>query len=149
MEATIQALGQLLLKAVPTVLLLLFVHFYLKSVLFRPLEAALRKRSEATEGARAAAEQMLAKASERAAEIERLLREARERIYSEQEEARKRWVEEQTARVDAAREASHARLRQAREQLDAETEAAKRDLASTADALAEQIVHSLIERIPA
>jgi F0F1-type ATP synthase membrane subunit b/b' len=149
MEATLQALGQLLLKAVPTVVLLLFVHFYLKAMLFRPLEAALGKRREVTEGARAAAEQLLAKASERAAAIEQKLREAREKIYSEQEETRKRWVAEQTASIDAAREASHAKLHEAQERLAAETEAAKRDLAGTADALAEEITRTLLERIPA
>jgi hypothetical protein len=42
MDASINALGGILLKAIPTVILLLFVHLYLKLVFFKPLEEVLR-----------------------------------------------------------------------------------------------------------
>src|ERR1035437_5121817 len=50
MEATLHALGGILLKAVPTFLLLVLLHFYLKGVFFKPLQKVLRQRYEATEG---------------------------------------------------------------------------------------------------
>ena len=66
MEQTLQALGGILLKAIPTVILLLILHAYLRAVLFTPLEKMLRQRGELTEGARKAADQSLAAAEAKA-----------------------------------------------------------------------------------
>ena len=52
MDATLHALGEILLKAVPTVLLVVVLHFYLKYVFFKPLKKVLEERYNATEGAR-------------------------------------------------------------------------------------------------
>lgn len=103
MESTLHALGQLLLKAIPTIFLLLVVHFYLKSMFFRPMADVLAKRRQATEGRREEAEAMRAKAAAATKSIEEQLRQAREAIYQEQEEARKRWLGDQSAQLDGAR----------------------------------------------
>ena len=146
MDATLQALGGILLKAIPTVVLLIIVNLYLKWMFFNPLKEILQKRRDATEGARQAAEAALARASEKAAQIQAALRKAREEIYQEQEAARKRLVKEQASRIDEAREKSRMLIRQAREQMAQEAEAAKRELAGSAGALADQIVRMLLER---
>jgi len=146
MEQTLQALGGILLKAIPTICLLLFVHFYLRVMFFRPLRDVLSKRRASIEGARESAEKILTQASARADAVEAELRKARDEIYQEQEEARRKWVTEQTAKLDEARHASRELIQQAKQQLEAEAAAAKRDLAATADALAEQIAGSLLER---
>ena len=70
MADTLHALGGILLKAVPTFLLVLLLQFYLKKVFFQPLEKVLHTRYEATEGARKLAEQSLARAAARTAEYE-------------------------------------------------------------------------------
>ncbi len=70
MEQTLHDLGQLLLKAVPTILLLLVVHFYLKAMFFRPMADVLAKRRAATEGQRESAEALRAKAKEQTKSIE-------------------------------------------------------------------------------
>jgi F-type H+-transporting ATPase subunit b len=145
MDATLHDLGRLLLKAIPTVLLLLIVHLYLKRMFFGPMRDVLAKRREATEGARKSAEAMLAKASEKAAALEAALRKARDEIYQEQEEARRQWIGEQNARLEEARRSSRDLIHQAKQQLDAEAAAAKRDLAATTAALADQIAQSLLE----
>ena len=149
MEATLNALGAILLKAIPTLLLLIVVHLYLKWMFFGPLKKVLDQRRAATEGARQAADQALAKASAKAAEIELALRKAREEIYQEQEQARKKAVDEQASRVEAVRQQAHAQVRQAREQVAAEAEAAKRDLAATIQTLADEIAKRFLERRPA
>ncbi len=146
MEATLQALGGLLLKAVPTLLLLLLVHFYLKWTFFGPLRDVLAKRRASTDGLREASEATLKKASELAASIEAQLRQAREQIYQEQDEARRRWTGEQATRLEEARKQARELIHQSKIQLDAETAVAKRELAATTDALAEQIARSLLER---
>jgi len=144
MDATLQALGGILLKAIPTLLLLIVVHFYLKFMFFKPLIAVLAKRRDATQGARQAAENALAQANSRAGEIEAALRKAREEIYQDQEQARKLLVEQQTQAIDQSRQKSHGLVHDARLQLASETDAAKAELATYAKSLAEQIAARLL-----
>jgi|SRR5579864_3250993 len=145
MNATLHDLGGILLKAIPTVVLLLIVHLYLKRMFFGPMRDVLAKRREATEGARKSAEALLAQASEKTAALEAALRKAREEIYQEQEEARRQWISEQSARLEEARRATRDLIHQAKLQLDAETASAKRDLTATTNALADQIAQTLLE----
>jgi F-type H+-transporting ATPase subunit b len=149
MESTLHALGQLLLESIPTLFLLLVVHFYLKSVFFRPLADVLAKRRAATDGVRESAEAMRAKAGEQAKSIEEQLRQAREMIYKEQEEARRGWIGEQTAQVEDARKQAHDLIHQSDELLDAEAVAAKSQLGDTANVLADEIAEMLLKGTPA
>jgi F-type H+-transporting ATPase subunit b len=144
MESTLHDLGQLLLKAIPTLFLLLLVHFYLKSAFFGPMADVLAKRRAATEGLRESAAAMRAKAGEQTKSIEEHLRQAREAIYREQEEARRGWVGDQTAQIEEARKQTRESIRQADELLDAEAVAAKNQLAGTADTLADEIAQTLL-----
>ena len=146
MESTLQGLGQLLLKAVPTIFLLLVVHFYLKWMFFRPMADVLAKRRAATDGVRESADAMRAKGAEQTKSIEEQLRQAREAIYQEQEEARRRWTGEQGAQLDEARKQAHGLIHQSKQQLDGEATEAKSQLAGTADTLADQIANALLER---
>lgn len=149
MESTLHDLGGLLLKAVPTIVLLLIVYVYLRWMFFRPLEKVLAQRAQATQGTREKAEALLRKAHQTAAAIENELRKAREAIYQEQEEARRRWTSDQAAQLEQARHSSREMIHQAQAQLDSESAAAKRELAATADSLAEQIARTLLERTTA
>ena len=83
MDETLRQLGGILLRAVPTFLLVVLLHFYLKFIFFKPLGRILRQRYDATEGARKLAEASLAKASEKAAEYEAALRAVRAETYKE------------------------------------------------------------------
>jgi len=146
MESTLHDLGALLLKAIPTVLLLLVVHFYLKAMFFRPMAEVLAKRRAATEGLKESAEAMRARAAEQTASIEDQLRQARDEIYQEQEEARRGWTTEQASHLEAARNQARDLIRQGKDRLDAEAATAKSQLAATDDALADEIVRALLER---
>src|SRR5437764_6957533 len=103
MDALVHDLGGLLLKAIPTVVLLIIVHFYLKIMLFRPLQQVLNKRREATEGAREAAQKSLKLASEKATMYELAIKEERSNMYREQEDTRRRWLEDSAAHLAEAR----------------------------------------------
>ena len=149
MESTLQALGQLLLKAIPTIILLIIVHFYLKAMFFRPMAAVLAKRREATEGLREAAEEMRAKAEEQTKSIETQLNEAREAIYQEQEEARRRWSGEQSGQLEQARHKARELIHQAKRELEAESAAAQSRLQTYAETLADQVATSILERTSA
>lgn len=146
MDATLHDLGAILLKAVPTFILLLLLNIYLKAVFFKPLKAVLEKRREATEGAREAAEAGQKAAAERTAQYEAKLHDARAQIYSEQEEMRKRWLAEQSQHVEEARQKTHELIQTAKHQLDEELVHARRELSQTASELADQITTSLLER---
>jgi F-type H+-transporting ATPase subunit b len=146
MGQTLQALGGILLQAIPTICLLLIVHFYLKWMFFRPMRDVLEKRREAIEGARESAATMLKQASQKAATLEAALRQARDEIYQENEAMRRRWIEEQSSRLEDARRESRELIHKAKLELDAEAETAKRSLTATAESLAEDITRSLLGR---
>jgi len=144
MQETLQALGGILLKAIPTVILLIILHFYLKAVLFGPLDRVMKERRKLTEGARELAEASLSAATRKADEYEAKLREARAAVYKQQEEIRKRWLEEQAQQVAEARTRSEATVKTAREAIAQDVVAARTSLQETSAAVADQIVATVL-----
>jgi F-type H+-transporting ATPase subunit b len=144
MEQTLHALAGILQKAALTVGLLLLLHFYLKAMLFGPLEKVLKERDHLTKGARQAAEQSLAAADKKTQEYEAKLREARAEVYKGQEEIRRRWIEDQASEVAQARERNAAAVRKAREEISAEAVAARRSLTESSGALADEIATAVL-----
>src|SRR5258708_13614038 len=108
MEQTFQALGGILVKSTLTIGLVIILHFYLKVMLFGPLEKVLKDRDDLTEGARKAAASSLAEAERKTAEYEKKLAEARAEVYREQEETRRKWLDQQAAQVAEDRTAAQA-----------------------------------------
>ncbi len=148
MDETLNALGGLLLKALPTFVLLVLLHFYLKHIFFHPLEKVLKQRSDLTEGARQSAELSLDAASRKTAEYEAALREARSEIYREQEEARRRWRDEQAAAILDAKGRAKSMVAQARAQLAEDAARAREALKGESEALASRIAGAILERRP-
>jgi len=146
MEQTLQALGGILLKSIPTIVFLIILHFYLKAVLFGPLDRILKQRRELTEGARKVAQDSLAAAARKADEYEAKLRDARAVVYKEQEEMRKRWLEEQGDEVAQARTRMEASVKTAREALAADAAAAQASLKDASSTLADQIAETVLGR---
>ncbi len=146
MEETLHALGGILLRAIPTFLLVIALHFFLKYSFFRPLERILKARYEATEGARKRAEEMVARADAKAGEYESAMRAARAEVYQAQEELHRKLEEERKAGVAAARSSAEEGLRQAKAQLAADVEAAKKDLARDSETLATGIADAVLGR---
>jgi len=144
MEQTFQALGGILLKAIPTVVILLILHFYLKIVLFKPLRAALKERDGLTAGARKAAEDSLAAADRKSKDYESKFREARAEVYRQQEETRKQWLQDQAGHIAAAHSRTRASIEEARAQVAAETESARQNLQPSSEALADEIADRVL-----
>lgn len=144
MEDTLRALGEILLKAVPTFLLVIFLHFYLKKMFFQPLEKTLRQRFEATEGARKLAEQALERASARTAEYEAAIRAAKSEIYQSQEKFYKELQESQSAQIAAAKQVAEAGIREAKAALAGDVQAAKDSLSQASETLATQIADKIL-----
>jgi len=146
MQETLQALGGILQKASITVVLLIVLHFYLKAVLFGPLDRIMQKRRELTEGARKIAEDSLAAATRKADEYEAKLRDARAAVYKQQEEIRKGWLEEQAKQVAEARGRSESAVKSAREAIAQDAAAARKSLQDSSAAVADQIVTMVLGR---
>jgi len=146
MEQTLQALSGILLRAIPTVFLLIILHFYLKAMLFRPLQKVLKQREELTAGARRAAEQSEAAAERKAQEYEAKFRDARAEVYREQEETRRVWMEDQSRQIAAGQTRTAEVLAAQRKQLAGETAAAKQALVETGAEMADKIATTILAR---
>ena len=146
MEATLHALGQILVQALPTFFLVLFLFVYLRAMFFKPLERVLEQRREATEGARKKAAEALDRAQAKAVAYEDKIRAARNEIYREQEEVRRKWRDDLAAQVATARQRSEAAVGEARKQISAEAAEAKSSLAANSQTLADQITQAILHR---
>lgn len=146
MDQTIHQLVTLLITAIPTFLLIIFLTYYLKVVFFQPLEKVLKERYDATEGARKAAEESLKRATEKTAEYEAALRAARGEIYSAQEKLFKEMQAHAASEIAEARQRAEGVIAKAKADISAEVEAAKASLAKDSEALANQIADSVLRR---
>ncbi len=146
MDAILSSLATLLVNAVPTFVLVLILHFYLKATFFKPLEAVIKQRHDATVGARQLADEAFARAKEKMAQYEEALRNARTEVYKEQETIRQQFRAEQSAANADARARANAMIAAAREQIAADTATAKATLAGESERIADEIVNSLLER---
>ena len=142
----LHALGGILLRAVPTFLLVILLHFYLKSIFFKPLEKVLHERYQATEGARQSAERSLAEAAAKTAQYENELRTAKAEMYHAQEALSKQLQEREAAAVAEARKSADDAVKQAKAQLAADVDAAKASLAADSEMLANQIAETILRR---
>jgi F-type H+-transporting ATPase subunit b len=135
-----------MLKAIPTIVLFLLVYFYLKSMLFVPLEKVLHQREVLTEGARKAAEESLARAERKQQEYENKFNEARAEVYRQQEEIRRKWLEDQSTQLDEARKRAEQTVRAAKDQMVIDAAAARENLTLPSAELAEQITQAVLVR---
>jgi F-type H+-transporting ATPase subunit b len=146
MEQTLQALSGILLKAIPSALLLILLHFYLKAMLFKPLQKVLKQREELTAGARKAADESLAAADRKAQDYEAKFHDARAEVYHQQEETRKSWLDDQSKQIAAAHTRSSEAMAAADKRLAEESAAAKQNLVETSAVLADRIANTVLAR---
>lgn len=144
MDTMLHDLGQLLLRALPTFLLVVVLNFYLKYVFFKPLEKVLQQRYDATEGARKLAAEALERAAAKTAQYEAALRAARSEVYQAQEQAHRQLAEHQAAEFRASRQRTEELVREAQRQLAQDAEILKQELAAGSEALANQIADSIL-----
>jgi F-type H+-transporting ATPase subunit b len=138
------ALQGIIIRALPTFFLVILLHWYLKKVLFQPMDKVLDERRARTEGAREAGERALERVKQKLAAYEKALGDARAAIYRDQEAAREKLRAGQSETVAAARARAGERVAAARTQIEAETATARVSLAGEADRLAEEIAGALV-----
>ena len=145
MPQMLSDVGSILLRAIPTFILVIFLFFYLKSMFFGPLEKVLAERRSRTDGARKQAKHSIEAAEMKVAQYEAQLRAARTEVFAKVEAERKQWADTQAAQIAAAREKSHAQVKEARVQIAKDADVARATLATQAETLAAQITASVLK----
>lgn len=146
MDATLQALAGILLKGLPTFILFLLLHFYLRRMFFGPMAKVLHERKEATVGAKHAAADSLKTAEAKAVEFEKKIDEVRTQLAKEREATRKSWLDDQAARIATAKVAADAQIADGKMQLTKQVETARQSLAGETARLAEEIAAAVLRR---
>jgi len=139
----VNQLGELFLGAVPTVLLILIFYLLMKSLFFKPLLAVMAERDARTIGAQKAAQAAEKAASEKLQQYQDALRQARAKLYAEQEAERKKLLDERAALLKDARAKSAAEVAKAKQRIASELLAARRDV----EAGIAQLVAAIATRI--
>ena len=143
--AIVHQLGELFLGAVPTVLLILIFYFLMRSLFFKPLLAVLAERDARSIGAQKAAELAEKAASEKLQQYHDALKQARAKLYAEQESERKKLLDERAALLKDARAKSAVEVANAKQRVASELLAARRDVESTISQLASAIASRILQ----
>ena len=144
MDEIFKQLGDLLLGAVPTIVLLLMLYALYHVLVHKPLERVLEERHSRTEGAVQKARADIAAAEAKTAEYEQKLRDAQTAIFRAQEERRKAADQARANAVAQARTKAEARVAEARKGIEAEAQAAQIALRAEAERLSNEIVSALL-----
>ena len=145
MDQTLHQLGELLLGAVPTVILLALLYVLYSAIVHKPLQRVLQQRREKTEGAVERSRADIAGAEARTAEYEQRLREARATVFRAQEARRQTALEARAEAANAARNKAQAQVAAAKKNIEADRTAAQAGLESEAASLAREIVRRVLE----
>lgn len=145
MDETLKQIGQLLLGAVPTVILFGLLYLSYRMLLHKPLEATLEERRSRTQGAIEKAQADIAGADARAAEYEERLRQARVAIFQAQEGRRRKFQEATAAALAEARAKANGLVRQTRDGLEKDVAAARIGLEAESDKLAAAVIQTILK----
>jgi len=145
MDQTIRQLGELLLGAVPTVILLTLLYALYTTIVHKPLQRVLEQRRSKTEGAIEKSRADIGAAEARTAEYEQRLREARAALFRAQESRRQAALQARASAVAEARKRTQAQVEGAKAEIQKDRESAQAGLQSEAEALAREIVRRVLE----
>src|ERR1700691_3940688 len=117
MDQTLRQLGELLLGAVPTIILFTILYWLYTAIVHEPLGRVLEERRSKTEGAVEKSKADIAAAEARTTEYEQRLREARARVFHAQEARRKAALDARNAAVNEARGKAQAQVQAAKAEI--------------------------------
>ena len=149
MDKTLHQLGELLLGAVPTIILLgtLFVLYTL--LVHRPLTAVLAERRSRTQGAMERARADIAAAEARTSDYEQRLREARLKVFKNQEARRQQATQSRAEAVNQARTRAQGQVKVARSDIEQAKQQALTNLQAETGRLAREIVRTVLRPVAA
>jgi F-type H+-transporting ATPase subunit b len=142
-------LGELFLGAVPTVIIFLFLFFFLRWAFFTPIQKAMAERNRLMEGARAEAAAVEAAAKQELDTYMQALKSARAEVYREQEDARQVVLDERVQLLKAMRTRSQEEVSEAKKEIAAAMSAARTEIERQTPTLAGEIARMILSRRPA
>ena len=145
MDETLRQLGELLLGAVPTVILLALLYAIYTTIVHKPLRRVLEERRSKTEGAVEKSRADIAAAEARTAEYEQKLREARASVFRAQEVRRQAALQARTNAVNEARNKAHTQVQAAKKDIENDRVAAQDGLQAEVASLAQEIVRRVLQ----
>ena len=145
MDPLLRQVGELLLGAVPTAVMLLLLYAIYSALVGNPLKRVLEDRRDRTEGAVLKARADIASAEAKTQEYEQRLREARLAVFKVQEARRQAAQKARVAAVAEARERAQQQIREARAAIDQDMAEARQSLQSEADRLASEIIRIILK----
>lgn len=146
MDAALQrALGELLLNAVPTIVLFLLLNFAYRRLVHDPLLKVLAERHAKTTGAVAKAQADIAAAEARTAEYEQKMREARSNVFRTMEAQRKQLMDARAAGIAEAKARAQAQVKAAKAEIESETATAKVSLQAQVESLAQEVMAAVVQ----
>ena len=149
MEQTLRQLGELLLGAIPTVILLATLYVLYTVLVHKPLLAILAERRSRTEGAIEKARADIAAAEARTADYEQRLREARMKIFKSQEGRRQQAMQLRSEAAAQARTRAQEQIAQANAVIEQDKQQALSNLQAEAGRLASEIVRTVLRPVAA
>ncbi len=145
MDQTLRQLGELLLGAVPTVILLALLYALYTTIVHKPLRRVLEERRSKTEGAVEKSRADIAAAEARTSEYEQRLREARATVFRAQEARRKAAMDARAAALSQARAKAETQVQAAKADIQKDRDAARDGLQAEAQTLAAEIMRRVLE----
>lgn len=145
MEHTLKQVGELLLGAVPTILLLLMLYVLYTALVYKPLKKVLAERRSRTEGAIEKARADISAAESKTFEYEAKLREAKQAVFRAQEARRQQAQDARTEAVGEARKRADALILQSKKQVQEDAAMAKQGLQTEAERLAAEIIRAVLQ----
>jgi F-type H+-transporting ATPase subunit b len=148
MPSLVHQIGELFLRAVPVALIVIAFYFVLRSLFFKPILAVMAEREARTSGAQKSAEAAQAAAAEKIRQYEEALRQAKAKVYAEQEAERKKLLDERAGVLKEARNKAASEVGKSKQRVEAELETAKKDVESIASQLAAEIARRVLQISP-
>jgi len=145
MDNTLKQVGELLLGAIPTAVLLLLLYAIYRSLVRKPLNRVLDQRRERTEGAILKARADVAAAEARTQEYEHKLREARLVVFKAQEARRQQAQHLRAQALAEARSRAQEQIREAKAAIEQDMAAARTGLQGEIDRLASEIINTILK----
>jgi F-type H+-transporting ATPase subunit b len=147
MDQTLRQLGELLLGAIPTVILLGTLFALYTLLVHRPLTAVLAERRSRTQGAMEKARADIAAAEARTSEYQQRLREARLKVFKNQEARRQQAMQSRAEIVNQARARAQGQVKEARAGIEQAKQQILSNLQTEAGRLASEIVRTVLRPV--
>jgi F-type H+-transporting ATPase subunit b len=145
MTELVHQIGELFLRAVPVALIVLVFFALMRTLFFQPLLRVMAEREARTLGAQRAAEAAQAAASQKIKEYENALKEARAKVYAEQDALRKKMQMERAIFLKEIRAKAEVDVAKGKELVAQELQAAKKEIAATIGILAGEIARRVLQ----